>query len=125
MTNQPKRRKMLYCEPCSYKQIIECEDEIDLFEIKSSDIQRNIPRLNPATKRPEEKPKFKQAKRYKCPKCGRGIVLKDLQGSYAMTYKQIDQRLEKERIEEDRRKRIEDGKPPEKVKDDDIKSNNS
>lgn len=56
-------------------------------------------------------PMQKQCSKVKCPKCGRGVVIKALPDVYAKSYDEIDAREQKAREEADRRKRIEDGTP--------------
>lgn len=108
------KRKMIFCEPCSFKMIIEPDQTPDLIEIKTSKIPGKIPEIDPATGKTKVYPEKKQILKYKCPKCGRGVIVKELQAAYTKTYKQLDDKLEKERVDADRKKRLEDGKPPEK-----------
>lgn len=108
-------KKIFFCEFCSFKTILN-EDELckNFVEIKLSPLQKKIPNLE---LKKEEKPKknFKnQTKKFKCPKCGRGVVVKDLQGAYIKTVKEIEIKQEKDKQKADRQQRIEDGKPPEK-----------
>jgi hypothetical protein len=106
------KKMMVFCEPCSFKMILE-NDQIpeNLVEIKTSMIPGGIPELDSKTGKTKLKPQNKQNKRYKCPKCGRGLVTKELQGAYLTTIKQIEQKAEIQKMEEDRKKRLEDGKP--------------
>lgn len=116
------KRLMIFCEPCAYKMIIQNEESMeDLVEIKTSPIPGGIPEIDLKTNKTKTKPQKKQAKKFKCPKCGRGVVAKELQGAHAVAIKQQQNKLEAQKIEEDKRKRIEDGKPlerPEESKDD-------
>lgn len=109
------KRTMIFCEPCSFKMILEkgCLPE-SLVEIKTSPIPGGIPQLDPKTGRAKQKPHTNQNKRYKCPKCGRGVVVKELQGAYSTTINQIEMKAQLQKHEEDRRQRIQDGKPPER-----------
>jgi predicted RNA-binding Zn-ribbon protein involved in translation (DUF1610 family) len=149
-TNRPKNnRKMLYCEPCGFKKIIEPHQEPSaMVEIPRVNVQRGIPNLDPETRQTNvAKAPLKDAKMceeleakakrdnsitwsdgiylyatpgvrknrmYKCPKCGRGVVLRELVTAYVSAFDQLDRRREQERIEKEKVKRIEDGKPHEK-----------
>ena len=116
MMNKPKTKsRMIFCEPCSFKMILQDDNIPDsLVEIKTSAVPGGIPSLDPTTGQIKTKPSSPQKKKIKCPKCGRGVVVKELQGAYSSTIDKIKQKIEKENIEEDRKKRIEDGKPLEK-----------
>ncbi len=62
----------LYCEPCGWKKDISDEEHIvDLYCVKPSAIQLEIPKLNNG-KIVESKFK-KQLKKIRCPNCGRLI----------------------------------------------------
>lgn len=107
-------RKMIFCEFCTYKLIVEPNATINLVEIKTSNIPGGIPELDEKTGKMKIKTMKSQNKKYKCPKCGRGVILKDIKGAYKKTFSSIEARKEKEKIEEDLKKRLEDGKPHEK-----------
>ncbi len=107
------KRTMLYCEPCGFKQIIEVQTTPDLFEIKRTDLQSNIPKLE--GDKTVNKPVIPRSRMYKCPCCGRGVVVRGLLDAYVKTFAKIDEQSEKARQEEEKQKRIEDGKPHEKV----------
>ena len=76
-----------------------------------SPIPGGIPALDQDTGKTKTKHQILQNKKDKCPKCGRGVVVKQLQEAYSSTIKKIKQKDEEEKFEEDRKKRIEDGKP--------------
>ena len=107
---------MLYCEPCSFRLILE-PDELpkNLVEIKTSSIPSGIPTIDSKTGKVQNKPSRGQSKKYKCPRCGRGIVLKELQGAYCKAIDQLTEQQEKEKEQKDKQQRLEDGKPPEKI----------
>lgn len=104
---------MVYCEPCSHKQIITNEDptSADLTEIKNSDVPGGSPFLDKKTSKTITKPSSPQSKKFKCPNCGRGVIAKKLPSVYENAYKIIEKEKEKKKKEEDKKKRIEDGKP--------------
>lgn len=118
---QHPKRMMLFCEFCTFKKIIESKEEPkDLTEIKTSPVQTNIPILDPKTNKvinavlknnEPSKAIREQQKKYKCPDCGRGVKLRDLLPSYAAAFDKVDKEKEKQRIEEQKQKRIEDGLP--------------
>ena len=114
---------MIFCEPFSFKMIIE-EDHLpeSFFEIKTCPIPGGIPKLDEKIGRAKKKPPTNQKKKYKCPKCGRGVVVKELQGAYLKTIKQIEIKEEKIKTEEDRKKRLQDGLPMERLASEDTQS---
>lgn len=112
------KKKLFFCEFCSFKMILEEENfSKELVEIKTSSIQTNIPKLNEKTGKIEIKPEKNQNKKFKCPRCGRGVAIKELQGAYKKTLKDIEEKSEKQKQEVDKKQRIEDGKPLEKNSD--------
>lgn len=141
MSNQKKtsiKRMSLYCEPCGTKKIIEIEElviektdprlatgqvkikNMDEAEIKSSPIQLKIPVLDPETKKTVESKFQPQPTKYKCPKCGRAVKLRELgivHKPLADALQRTAEEKERQRLEEDKKKRLEDGKPPEKKMD--------
>lgn len=108
------KRKMIFCEPCAYKQIIDPKEEPDLVVIPTSPIQQGIPQLDQATGKTKLRPAKPQNKKYKCPKCGRGVVVKELLGAYSSLMKKLDDETERKKAEEDRLQRLKDGMPPPK-----------
>jgi hypothetical protein len=85
------KRWIVFCEICSYKQIVEGEEfKVDLHQIKTT---------------------IKDQIKLKCPKCGRGITVRNLPGAYSSTIKEIEEKQKKEHAERERKKRIEDGTP--------------
>jgi transposase len=122
MTNQTSnKRSILFCEPCSFKKIIESdEDAATLVECKTSPVQLHLPTLDPTTLKPVVSKFQPQAKRYKCPKCGRVAKVRELFKPFQELLKAADQQKAKDTLEEEKRKRFEDGKPPEKKIDPDF-----
>jgi hypothetical protein len=109
-------KKFIFCESCYFKKILNEEDLKNFTEIKSSPIQFKIPESK--SKKDIE---FKNiVKKIKCPKCGRGVVVKNLAGAYKKTIKEIEEKLEEEKQKIDKQKRIEDGKPQEKIRENDF-----
>ncbi len=108
---QSTKRKMIFCEPCSFKKIIEPGEDTGLVEIKTAAIPGGIPELDPLTNKVKNKPSTPALKKFKCPRCGRGVILKDLQQAYAKTLKQIDDKKEQDRIAKDKEERLKDGVP--------------
>lgn len=119
MAQQAPKKLMLYCEPCAYKRLIMPEEQIsDLVEIPSVPIPGGAPVLKPGETKAKPRPQAEQPKKYKCPKCGRGVRVKEMLAPYA---KAVDQKLkvkEKEERDKARLQRIKDGQPPERNKDD-------
>ena len=108
---EPNKRYLIFCEPCSYKKIIESNDPEDLVLIKRSTIPASSPKLDPATKKTKVSKDKPNVKMCKCPRCGRGATIKSLPDVYKKTYKEIDDRKRKEQEIIEREKRLEDGKP--------------
>lgn len=119
-TSNPIKRYMVFCEPCTYRQIIEAAEPQELTTIKTSAIPGGSPQLDPATKKAVAPPAKPRQQKVKCPKCGRGIVVRDLPEVYAKEYTAIDERRQQERRAADVQKRIEDGKPIRREKDPDF-----
>jgi hypothetical protein len=106
---------MLYCEPCGYKRIVEVDEHVtDLPEIQTCPVQMKIPYIDPLTRKTVVPAAQPQAPKFKCPGCGRGVKLRDLLKPYADALQRIDDEKERKRLEDDIKKRLEDGKPPEK-----------
>ena len=121
MTKQePTKRYLIFCEPCSYKRVLEDDNPDDLILIKRSSVPSGYPKIDPQSKKTKV-PKAKENTRMsKCPRCGRGAIIKSLPEVYKNTYKAIDDRNREEQQALERKKRIEDGKPHERNIDEDF-----
>ncbi len=105
-------RWLLFCEPCSYKQIITADEPGEgLVEIKTSPVPTGIPAIDPQTKKIKTALPLPQPKKVKCPQCGRGVVIRKLPDVYANAFKAVDEITRKEQEALEKKKRIEDGKP--------------
>jgi len=62
----------LHCEICGYNTITDGTN-MNLVEYKRSKVQKEIPRLDPATNKTIPSTWLTLPKKYKCPKCGRLI----------------------------------------------------
>jgi hypothetical protein len=116
----PTKRYMIYCEPCTFKKILETNKPEDMTMIQTSPIPGGAPELDPVTRKTVVKPNKPAPIKVKCPQCGRGVVLKELPEVYAKEYSAIDEKRDKERREKDKRQRIEDGRPIKREKDPDF-----
>jgi DNA-directed RNA polymerase subunit RPC12/RpoP len=109
MKQEKIKRFLIFCEPCSYKKIYGTDSPEDLTQIKVSSVPGGSPRLEkgktvvPSTQ--------KQLSKVKCPKCGRGVVLRPLPDVYSKSYDEIDKKEQQAREASEKRKRIEDGTP--------------
>ena len=68
------KRYLIYCEICNHKQYTDGSDKF--IEVLTAPIPREIPYIDPLTKKmvkPTPKP---QSKKIKCPNCGRAITPK-------------------------------------------------
>jgi len=63
-----------YCEICNWKMITDGSDVNKLHEIKRNSIQTNIPKFDPETGKVTEAKPTKQARMFRCPQCGRGVI---------------------------------------------------
>lgn len=109
------KRYFLFCEPCCYKRIFEANEQPDLIEVKTSNVPAGIPQLDPVTQKTVLKKEIPQKKKYKCPQCGRSIVVKELPEAYAKSFKDVDERNRKAQEEADKKKRIQDGQPQKRI----------
>jgi hypothetical protein len=88
----------LYCQMCNWQLVTDGSDEAakKLVEIKTSPIPTGLPKIDEETKKIVTPPPKKQIKRFKCPKCGRGIrpvKIEDVQDKIN-TAKDIGERIE-------------------------------
>lgn len=116
-------KKYLHCDFCGFDKIIE-SDNIPA-KIVLPPVQKTLPKLDSEQKfvAPTYFPKKIL---HKCSNCGRGVIEKSLPQPFQQLLKKIENQKEKTKQEEDRKKRIEDGKPLEKNKIfDEEKNNNS
>ena len=128
MSKIENNRSMLFCEICGFKKIIESQENIDFFEIKTTPVQTRLPTIDSITGVPininkndaKNKNTKLQSKKYKCPKCGRAIKLRNIIKPFEDAIKKIEKENAKIQEEENRKKRIEDGKLPEKKIDSDF-----
>lgn len=92
----------LYCDKCHWKRITTGEDVKDLYEIKTSPIQTNLPKYDPVKKSVETQ--FRNQKRkFRCPSCGHSMVLRLIPDSQKTleAKSEIEQRaLERKELEE-------------------------
>ena len=63
-----------YCEICNWKKITDGSDVKDLHEIKRSPIQAGIPKFDADTGKTTTAQPIKQARMFRCTKCGRGVI---------------------------------------------------
>lgn len=105
------KRHMMYCEPCGHKSIIEPNAKPNLPEAKSCPIQTGIPMIDPAAKQTVYKPFVEQPPKFKCPRCGRAVRVRELLQPYSDAIKVVEKEKEERRVKEDRQRRFEDGKP--------------
>lgn len=89
------------------RKILNNADDLKNFNIiKNAKIQSKLPDIK------NKKIVTKNNKdMIKCPSCGRGILVKNLNGSHLETINKIKTKEQKEKEENEFRKRIEDGKP--------------
>lgn len=114
------KRYLVFCEPCSFKKIVESDKPEDFFLIKRSAVPSGSPKIDPETKKIKVPKASSQPTMCKCPRCGRGATFKELPPVYAKTYEEIDAKKRKEQEAIERQKRIEDGQPHERNVDEDF-----
>lgn len=88
------KRYMIFCEPCAYKKIVESTD--GLVEIRRPKVPGGSPYIDPLTKKTKTKKATEQPPSVKCPKCGRGVVLKRLPDVFVKAEKEQRKRIEEE-----------------------------
>lgn len=64
------KQYQLYCDHCGYKRFSDGTDTQDLIVVKTSDVPRGAPFLDPVTKKTVVPPAIKQLKKFKCSQCG-------------------------------------------------------
>jgi DNA-directed RNA polymerase subunit RPC12/RpoP len=67
---------VLYCDYCNYKKIVGDLEQSGLFEIKTSNVPGGLPAFDSEKKKFVPKKSLEQPKKFRCPKCGRGIRAK-------------------------------------------------
>ncbi len=73
----------LYCQICHWKKITDGSDVKNLTEVKSSPIQREIPKFDKKEKKTILSKDKIRKKRFKCPGCGRVIFPKKIEDPQA------------------------------------------
>lgn len=68
----------LYCQICNWKKITDGEDVKKLTEIKTSSIQREIPKFDKKENKTIYSKEKSRKKRFKCPNCGRVVFPKKI-----------------------------------------------
>src|SRR5688572_25476582 len=110
-TQTNNARRMIFCEICNYKRIIEVNEAVsDLPENKTSKVQVKIPQLDPVTWKTIPGSFMSQPKRHKCPQCGRAAKVRELLKPYADALKAVDEAKIAQQREEEKKKRFDDGK---------------
>ena len=74
---------ILFCEPCGFKKLIEDNPE-NYEKLPRLEIQSKIPYMDKEGKVVSSKP-LVQPIMSKCPKCGRGVILKKITDAYVKT----------------------------------------
>lgn len=109
MKPEKTKRFLLFCEPCAYRKIFDTDKPEGLYLSKSSAVPLKTIKMGDDV---DKSKSFKeQPIKSKCPKCGRGVILKKLPQVYAKSYDEVDKRKQKEQEEYEKKKRIEDGTP--------------
>jgi|GEM_PF-2790260 hypothetical protein len=68
----------LYCQICNWKKITDGGDIKNLTEVKTSNIQREIPKFDKKEKKTILSKDKIRKKRFKCPNCGRVVFPKKI-----------------------------------------------
>ncbi len=91
-----------YCDHCGFKKITKGgEDVKSLYEYKRSSIQKEIPHLDPTTKKAVTTDFMKRKRTFRCPDCGRMISARQIKlieiekpvEKATLTQKEITQRI--------------------------------
>lgn len=73
----------LYCQICNWKKITDGGDIKNLTEVKTSTIQREIPKFDKKEKKTIFSKDKIRKKRFKCPSCGRVVFPKKIEDPQA------------------------------------------
>ena len=110
---QKVKRWFMFCEPCGFRKIITADEpeSDDLTEIKRVAVPGGAPRLDPVTKKTIYRESLPTTKMFKCLECGRGCVCKKLPDVYADAYKDVDDKIHKDKEDVEKQQRVDDGTP--------------
>lgn len=74
------KKYLVYCEPCGYKRITDGSNDYDLTKVPRSEVPGGYPKLDLIKKEVKEPKSKSQPIMVKCPKCGRGVRVRKLDG---------------------------------------------
>lgn len=83
---------LLNCEICNYRQVTSNNSDVGLYENKTSPVPGGLPYLDQEKKEIVVKPSQPQIKKFRCPKCGRGIIAKPAKNPQDEVNKRLDQK---------------------------------
>ncbi len=95
----------LFCDKCGWKRIDKNSEIKDLVEIKTTDIPKGIPHIDPANGDMIVPKPLKRPKKYKCPNCGFAIIPRKIENPQEGVEQSMDikkrmqKRLENDEIE--------------------------
>ena len=72
------KQYQFFCDNCNYKRLTNGSDIQDLIPVKTSPVPGSIPYIDPLTKKTIYPPAKSQKKKFKCPKCGKIIIAKEI-----------------------------------------------
>jgi predicted RNA-binding Zn-ribbon protein involved in translation (DUF1610 family) len=97
----------LFCNNCGWKRIGEPPDAKDLFEIKSTDIPKGIPHIDPVNGDMITPKSIKRNKKYRCPKCGFSIIFYKIENPQEEVEQNMDlQKRMQKRLENNEKERL-------------------
>jgi len=73
------KKYLIYCEICNYKQYTDGSEKFN--ELKQAAIPKEIPYIDPITKKITRPVSQEQPKKIKCPGCGRAITPKKVKNN--------------------------------------------
>ena len=97
----------LFCNNCCWKRINENLNVKDLVEIKTTDVPKGIPHIDPVNGEMIVPKSLKRNKKYRCPNCGFAIIPRKIENPQEDVVQSMDiQKRIQKRLENDEKERV-------------------
>jgi len=97
----------LFCNKCGWKRVSDHSDAHDLFEIKTVDVPKGIPHIDPVNGSMCIPKSLKRKKKYRCPNCGFAVSFHKIENPQEEVKQNMNlQRRIQKRIENDEKERL-------------------
>ncbi|MCK9458570.1 MAG: hypothetical protein M0R80_02940 [Proteobacteria bacterium] len=97
----------LFCNNCCWKRISENLEAKDLTEVKTTDVPKGIPHIDPVNGDMIIPKPLKRNKKYKCPNCGFVIIPRKIENPQENVEQNMDmQRRIQKRLENDEKEKV-------------------